>query len=188
MFRRGASAPARLAANEGIVEMTEKPASATGTWYALCTKPRAEKKLQSMLQAWHILNVLPTYVKVRKVQRRTVRVDLPVFPRYMMARLDGEERLRVLKTNMTVGMLPLTNARAVLRQLHQIVRAANGTEEFSLVAPAGTGERVRIVNGPMKGLEGRTRTVNGKLLLTVNMEAFGGAFEVQVSPDDISQD
>ena len=155
-----------------------------GNWYTLCTKPRAEKKLRSMLQAWHIWNVLPTYVKVSKFQRRMVKNEMPIFPGYIMARLDADERIRVLKTNMTSGMLPLPNARAILHQLHQVVKAANATEDFCLVAPAKAGAAVRVVNGPMKGLVGKVKTVEGKTLLTVNVEAFGGAVEVQVSPAD----
>ena len=135
---------------------------------------------------WRIWNVLPTYVKIRKVQRRTVKADLPIFPGYLVAKLDTDERLRVLKTNMTVAVLPLSapDARSVLHQLHQIVKATNATEEFRLVPPTAVGDSVRIVSGPMKGLAGRVKVVDGKTLLTVNVEAFGGAFEVQVSPSD----
>ena len=155
-----------------------------GSWYVLCTKPRMEKKLQLMLKAWHIWNVLPTYVKVRKVQRRTVENELPIFPRYMMAKLDTQERIRVLKTNLTIGVLPIPNARAVMHQIHQIIKAVNASDEFSLVAPTETGDSVRIVRGPMKGLAGRVKTVEGKSLLTLNLDAFGGAIEVQVSLSD----
>ena len=157
-----------------------------GTWHIVRTKPRAEKKMQSLLQAWRIWNVLPTYVKVRKVQRRTEKADIPVFPGYLVAKLDAGERLRVLKTNMAVAVLPLaaSEARSVLRQLHQVAKAAKETEEFRLVAPTTAGDVVRIVSGPMRGLEGRVKVVDGKTLLTVNVDAFGGAFEVQVSPSD----
>ena len=153
-------------------------------WYIICTKPRVEKKLQAILRTLHVLNVMPTYVKVRKVQRRTVKTDIPIFPGYLMARHDAEKRLTVIKTNLTTAVLPLQNARAVLRQLHQLVKAAMQTEEFRLVVPTGAGDAVRIVNGPMKGIEGRVKTVEGKTFLTVNVEAFGGAVEVQVSPKD----
>ncbi len=154
------------------------------SWYIVCTKSRSEKKLQAILRTLHVLNVMPTYVKVRKVQRRTVKTEIPIFPGYLMARLSAEKRLTVIKTNLTTAVLPLQNARAVLRQLHQLVKAAMQTEEFRLVVPTVAGDAVRIVNGPMKGLEGRVKTVDGKTLLTVGVEAFGGAIEVQVSPED----
>ena len=153
-------------------------------WYTLCTKPRMEKKLRTMLQSWHIWNVLPTYVKTSKFQRRTVKNELPLFPGYIMARLDAAERLRVLKTNMTFAILPLPNARSVLRQLHQVVKAANATQNFNLVAPTVSGATVRVVSGPMKGLVGKIKTVDGKTLLTLNAEAFGCAVEVPISPED----
>lgn len=155
-----------------------------GNWYTLCTKPRTEKKLRSLLQSWHVWNVLPTYVKVSRFQRRMEKNEIPLFPGYMMAKLDADERIRVLKTNMTFAILPLPNARAVLRQLHQVIRAANATADFSMVAPTAAGAAVRVVSGPMKGLVGKVKTVDGKTLLTMNVEAFGGAVEVQVSPED----
>lgn len=153
-------------------------------WYILRTKPRAEKKLQSYLAAWRVWNVLPSYTKVRKVQRRTVRTELPLFPGYILARLSEDERLRTLKTNLTFFIQPLPGARAVIHQLHQIMKAANATDEVRFVPPAETGDKVKIVKGPMKGLEGRVTVVGGKSLLTLNLDAFGGAIELQISPTD----
>ncbi|MBQ6457219.1 MAG: hypothetical protein IJJ51_00270 [Kiritimatiellae bacterium] len=153
-------------------------------WYVLRTKPRGEKKLQALLQAWRVWNVLPTYVKVRRASRHIIKTDMPLFPCYLLARLDAAERLRVLKTNMTVAILPLPDARRVLRDVHQAVRATKATEDFRLVAPTRAGDAVRIVQGPMKGLSGRVKVVEGKTLLTVNIEAFGSAIEVQVAPED----
>ena len=153
-------------------------------WYILRTKPRTEKKLQSYLMAWHVWNILPSYIKVRKVQRRTVKTEIPLFPSYILARLDEEKRLRVLRTNTVLLAQPLPNARAVLRQLHQIMKAVKETEELRIVAPTETGDKVKIVQGPMKGMEGRVTVVDGKSLLTLNLDAFGGAIEVLVSPSD----
>lgn len=153
-------------------------------WYVLRTKPRAEKKLQSYLMAWHVWNILPSYIKVRKVQRRTVKTEIPLFPGYILARLTDEERLRAIKTNTILFAQPLPNIRTVLRQLHQVMKAAKETEELRIVAPTATGDKVKIVQGPMKGIEGRVTVVDGKSLLTLNLEAFGGAIEVQVSTDD----
>lgn len=154
-------------------------------WYILRTKPRAEKKLQSYLSAWHCLSVLPSFTRVRKVQRRTVKTEIPLFPSYLLARLSDDERLRALCTNTILFAQPLANPRAVLHQLHQIMKAAKETEELRVVAPTETGAKVRVAQGPMKGLEGRVTVQNGKSLLTLNLEAFGGAIELQVSPSDL---
>ena len=154
------------------------------TWYAIHVKPRTEKKLQSLLLAWRVWNVLPSYVKVRKVQRRTVKTEIPMFPGYVLARLGEGDRLRVLRTNLAVAMSPIDRPLPVLRRLHGLVKAAQDADSFRLVPPTESGDFVHIVKGPMKGLEGRVKVVDGKALLTVNVEAFGGAVEVQVSPSD----
>ena len=65
------------------------------------------------------------------------------------------------------------------------MKAAKETEELRVVAPTETGAKVRVAQGPMKGLEGRVTVQNGKSLLTLNLEAFGGAIELQVSPSDL---
>lgn len=78
----------------------------------------------------------------------------------------------------------MPGARAVIHQLHQIMKAANATDEVRFVPPAETGDKVKIVKGPMKGLEGRVTVVGGKSLLTLNLDAFGGAIELQISPTD----
>ncbi len=163
-------------------------ATVSSTWYIIRTKPRTEKKLLAYLQAWHAWNIFPSYEKVRKVQRRTVKSELPLFPCYILARLDNELRLRTLKTNLTLSLTPVNRPRTVLRSLHQAIKAvktARETGDFRLVAPTAVGDIVRIAKGPMKGLTGRVKTVDGTTTLVINVEAFGSAIEITVSPEDL---
>lgn len=159
-------------------------ADATSTWFVLCTRPRAEKRLRTLLRSWHVLNVLPSYVKSARYQRRTVKNEIPLFPGYLMARLDAGERIRVLRSGLAFAALPLPNPRAVLRQLRLAVRAARAGGGFRLVPHTPAGASVRVAEGPLKGLVGRVRNAEGMALLSVGIEAFGGAFEVQVAPED----
>jgi len=154
------------------------------TWYFLHTKPRAEKKLQAWLNGSRIWNYLPVFVNVRVVQRRTVRSEIPIFPSYILARMDQADRIQALKSNLVVMPIPIENPREVIHQLRQVVHAARRAQELKPVPLAEkTGRFVRIKSGPMTGLEGYIVTRGGKTSVVVNMDALGAAFEIDVSPE-----
>lgn len=153
-------------------------------WYVLATRSRAEKKLQCVLQNWKVWNLLPAYEKVRKVQRRSVVSLLPLFPGYLIARLNEEQRLQILKTNLALSVYPILNPRLFLRQLHKIMKVVKTAEHWRIVQKVGNGNRVKIVNGLLKGLEGRIVSVRDDTLFSVDIDMFGVAVEMKVSPDD----
>ena len=80
-------------------------------WYVLHVKPRTEKKVESFLVAYHCFHYLPLRVKIRKVQRRKVRTELPLFPGYVFTRLNPEERLKMLQNNLLVRPIPVPRPR-----------------------------------------------------------------------------
>lgn len=156
------------------------------TWYFVRVKPRAEKRMQAWLKGSRIWNYLPVYVNVLKVQRRTERFENPIFPGYLIARMDAAERVQAFKSNLVVMLIPIDKPREVIHQLRQVVRAMRGNQELKNVPMAGkTGKIVKIKSGPMAGLEGYVVKRGGKLAMVVNMEALGTAIEVAVSPEDI---
>mgnify|MGYP002624318418 CR=1 FL=1 len=156
------------------------------TWYFVRVKPRAEKRMQAWLKGSRIWNYLPVYVNVLKVQRRTERFENPIFPGYLIARMDAAERVQALKSNLVVMLIPIDKPREVIHQLRQVVRAMRGNQELKNVPMAGkTGRFVKIKSGPMTGLEGYVVKRGGKFAVVVNMEALGTAIEVAVSPEDI---
>ena len=157
----------------------------TGCWYIVKVKPRTEKKMQLIMQKRHIWNCLPTYTKIRRSQRRTIRTDMPIFPGYMLVRCDGNERIIALKTNLVVSMVPLSRPRPVIHQLRQIVKAVRSERRIQMVSLEwGRGDVVRISHGPLKGIEGCIINNAKKKSIVIGIEVFGGAVSVTLSPED----
>lgn len=157
------------------------------TWYFLHAKPRTEKKLQAWLTGSRIWNYLPVYVNVRIVQRRTVRTEIPIFPGYLLARMDDAERIQALRSNLIVQQIPLDRPRPAIHQLRQVVRAARRAQELKTVPLADrTGAFVRIKSGPMAGLEGYVAREGGACAVIINMEALGAAVAVAVAEEDLA--
>ena len=69
-------------------------------WYVLHVKPRTEKKTEERLKLYRLWHHLPVYRKITREQRRKVVRELPLFPGYVFACMNADERLRMLQTNL----------------------------------------------------------------------------------------
>ena len=154
-------------------------------WIILKVKPRTEKKMLLMMRKFRVWCYLPSYVKTRKVQRRKVRTVLPIFPGYLLAWFDADQRLTVWQTNLVVNMLPVAQPRKTIHQIRQVVRAVRNERPFAIVPISwSVGDRIRITKGPLKDVEGRIMNVDRKTTLVIGIDAFGAAVSVTLSPDD----
>ena len=156
-------------------------------WYVLHVKPRTEKKVAGHLKAYGYFWHLPTYVKIKKVQRRKVRTELPLFPGYVFTKLFPDERIQVLRTNLVVKTIFVRHPRPMIHQLRQIARAARRTSDFKPANPFKAGDLVRIKYGPLAGTEGYVRRIGAKATLCLNVDMLGAAVEVSVSPEDVEK-
>ncbi len=155
-------------------------------WHVVHVKPRAEKKLRSYLDALHIWSYLPSRVRTRKVQRRTERIEEPIFPGYLLVRLKEGERAEVFRTNLVVSLIYLDRPRPVIHQLRDVMKAVKSEREMRIALPSevSVGDTVRIAEGPLKGIVGHVVKNDKKSVLVIDVEVFGNAVAVELSPQD----
>lgn len=125
-------------------------------WWCLHTKPRQEKAAARDLRAQKIAYYLPQVVhEDRTPQGRKTRSVIPLFTSYLFLLADERERLLALKGNRLVRVIDVPDQSTLnhdLRQINQML--ASGLA----VVPEPTvpvGARVRILSGPLSGIEGR---------------------------------
>ena len=157
------------------------------TWYVLHVKPRTEKKVDDFLSCLRVFHYLPLVRKVSKVQRRRVVRHLPVFPGYVFARRFPEERLRVLETRQVVRTIEVDNPRRMIHQLRQVEHASRLSTDMRVVETFEPGERVKVVSGPLRGLEGQVQRKGGAATLILTVDILGRALEAAVSPTDLQK-
>ncbi|MBR0197838.1 MAG: hypothetical protein IJQ34_06870 [Kiritimatiellae bacterium] len=154
-------------------------------WYLLHTKPRAEKKIAEWLKFYHYFYHLPTYIKRVKVQRRKVKRIMPLFPGYEFARLLPEERLNILKTNLLVRTIFIAQPRVVIHQLRQIKNATKHRPIVKVSHSFKAGDKVKILYGPMRGVEGVVKREGPQATLCLNVDILGTCVEVAISPEEL---
>ena len=125
-------------------------------WWCLHTKPRQEKAAARELRVHKIPYYLPQVVHENHTpQGRKTRSVLPLFTSYLFLLGDDRERVQALKGNRLVRVIDVVDQGMLnhdLRQIHQMLSSGLA------VLPEPTvpvGARVRILNGPLTGIEGR---------------------------------
>lgn len=152
-------------------------------WYVLHVKPRTEKKAEEWLKIFRLWHYLPIYEKVTRVQRRKVVRRIPVFPGYVFACMNGDERLKMLRTQLVVRIIDVPRQRELIHQLRQVAKAGKRGAEMRTVEKFAVGDLVRVVQGPFYGIEGYIKRDDGKATIVLNVEILGQAVAVSITPD-----
>ena len=156
-------------------------------WYVLHVKPRTEKVVNDHLAIMRVFHYLPLVKKVTKVQRRKVVRHLPVFPGYVFTRLHPEERMTILRTQHVVRTIAVQDPRRMIHQLRQVEHASRLPTDLRLVESFAAGEYVKVVSGPLRGLEGQVVRKGAHTSLVLAVDILGRAIEATVTPGDLEK-
>src|ERR1035438_9760292 len=125
-------------------------------WYAIRTKARLEPVTLCALNGKGYESFLPTYRSRRKWSDRMVDVENPLFPGYLFSRFDVGRRLPILTTPGVLSIVsfgkepgPVDNDE--IEAVRTVLRSGLYAEPCPFLRE---GERVRIVSGPLTGLDG----------------------------------
>ena len=127
-------------------------------WYAVQTFPRHEKAVAEHLQSEGIECLLPLIFRVHKWSDRKQQVSLPLFPGYAFVRLSESrrDRVRVLRRPGVVRFVG-TSQGPIPLAAHEIdhVRKLMENKVSCVLHPyLQAGQKVRVRNGALRGVEG----------------------------------
>jgi transcription antitermination factor NusG len=156
-------------------------------WYAAYTCANHEKRVAHQLEERAVEHFLPLYRSVRRWSDRRVQIDLPLFPGYVFVRLALRNRLRVVQIP-SVGRLVGFNGLPVALQDEEVEALRNGLAQRLRAEPHPSltvGRRVRMVSGPLKGIEGMLVRKKGALRLILSINAIMRSVAVEVDVADV---
>ena len=151
-------------------------------WYAVKTCPRHEKRVHEDLKLSSLESFLPLYETVRRWKNGCkARVELPLFPGYLFARINPRERFKVLSLPGAVAIVGSPSGPWPLPEAEiATLRASMQSQKFAPHAYLAMGQRVRIKSGPLANMTGfLVRESEGfRMVLTVEMIRQSAAVEV----------
>ncbi len=125
-------------------------------WWCLHTKPRQEKAVARDLRTLKLPYYLPQVIHEDRTPRgRKTRSVIPLFTSYLFLFGDPAERVLSLKANRLVRVIDVLNQDGLnhdLKQIHQMLASGLAVVP-ELTVPVGA--RVKILSGPLTGIEGR---------------------------------
>lgn len=134
-------------------------------WYAIYTRPRWEKKVNSLLIQKGIESYCPLNKVRRKWSDRIKTVEEPLFKSYVFVKIDDTERSNVRMTNGVVNFVYWDGKPAVIREkeIQTIKRFLNEYEQVEVVkVDFAVEDRVRVIAGPMMDQEGKVIELKNK--------------------------
>ena len=123
-------------------------------WLVCHTRPRCEKKFAALLAAESCEHYLPLVESVRRYGRKTKRFTKPLFTGYVFARVPPAKRARLYQQDLLARLIAVEDEAKFLRQLADVRAIVASGFELSLMPLFTKGRRVKIVGGPLHGLEG----------------------------------
>jgi transcription antitermination factor NusG len=156
-------------------------------WYAAYTCANHEKRVADQFRLRSIEYFLPLYQTVRKWKDRRKRLELPLFPGYIFLRLPVQERLCVLELASVVrlvgfGALPYALPDREIETLRNVLSCRLHAEPH--LYPA-VGRRVRIIRGPLEGMEGKLVRNKGLVRLVLSVDIIRQSASVEVDMMDV---
>lgn len=156
-------------------------------WYVFYTKPNFEKKVDAQLKQIELESFLPLYKSIRQWSDRRKKIEVPLFPGYIFVYGDEKSRLKALTVNGIIKNVTFKGEPATLREdeIDSIKRVLNSEKIIDTVSSITIGKKVKIISGPLQGLEGILVDVKGNSYFSLVLEKINSSVLVDVPQKDI---
>ena len=157
-------------------------------WFALVVKPRHEKMAAACLKGKGYPEFLPLYEKRTYVGKRARSAELPLFPQYVFSRFNPNDRLPVLTIPgvfaiVSIGKVPAPVDDKEIESIQAMVHSGRVTSPWPYVE---AGQIVRVIEGPLRGLEGVLLCIKSKCRLVVSLTLLKRSVAVELDRETIA--
>ena len=154
-------------------------------WYVAHTRPRCEKKLLQFCQRESLDARLPCYQSAHRYRGKTVVFNKPLFPGYVFLQLPKEKRNLILQSDHVANLLDVADQELFIRQFDEVMRALETDLEIRLAPSIGEGVRVKVKNGPLRGIEGWVEKRYGMTTVLIRLDFISQAAAVKLEANDL---
>ncbi|MBN8730148.1 MAG: NusG-like protein [Acidobacteria bacterium] len=147
-------------------------------------RARHEKVVALAVRCKGFVAFLPTYEHQHRSCGHWRTADLPLFPGYVLCRFDPQKRLPILTIPGVFSIVSTGKAPAPLEE-REVLAIQNVIEHGLRASPIAyleAGDRVRMVGGPLLGVEGLYQGQNEKHRLIISVTLLQRSIVVEVDP------
>jgi transcription antitermination factor NusG len=151
-------------------------------WCVLHTKSRREKRLAAQCAHLGLLYYLPLRKSITGRRGRRHISDVPLFPGYVFASINPMDRQSLFRTGHVANVLDVADQEGLLSDLNNIQVACERQSTLEPAFMVKRGQRVRIIDGPLAGIEGIVQAHKNRyrLILTIDCIRQAVACEIDI--------
>lgn len=156
----------------------------TENWYAIFTRPRAEKKVYQRLNALGHTTYLPLYENLVQWSDRKKKVKTPLIPSYVFVKSDEQSIYNALNVPSAIGVLKHLGKLAIVKdqEIESLKSLLNSDYNAQLVESIdlSEGDEVEVVKGPLMGLNAFFVREKNKHRIIVKISALDKYIAVEI--------
>ena len=154
-------------------------------WFAAYTLPNHEKRVARQFTERAIPHYLPLYESLRRWKDRKMRLEMPLFPGYIFVRMSLQHRLRIVQVPSVTRLVGFGGEPAAIPE-NELMAIRTCLDRHCKMEPhrlLQAGQRVRILRGPLIGIEGTLLRRKGisRLVLSIGLIMRAVAIEVSIA-------
>ncbi|HTH48903.1 MAG TPA: transcription termination/antitermination NusG family protein [Candidatus Limnocylindria bacterium] len=154
-------------------------------WHVAHLRPRCEKKVAAFCVREGFAHALPLYRSVKRYRGKQLVFLKPLFPNYLFLHIAPAQRTKVRQQQHVANLLEPPDQAEFAAQLGDILRALDIGTEVRLAPHISEGQRVRLKQGPLRGLEGLVARRQGAMEVILRLDFIGQAAAVKVLADEV---
>jgi len=159
-------------------------------WYAIHVRSRHEFQIYEKLISAGIESFLPAMERLSKWKDRNKLIRFPLFPGYLFVNIDhsSSARMAVLKTKGVVRFLgnvpgePEPVPEEQVLSLKKVIEAGGTLDPYPYLHE---GKRVRIIRGPLAGVEGILVEKSGLHRIVLSVDIISQSTAVTIEAGDV---
>jgi len=161
-------------------------------WYAVHTRSRHEFQVYEKLKQKGLDAFLPAVERLRKWKDRKKMIAFPLFPGYLFVHIakDSQSLLNVLKVRGVVRLICTIPGEPAPIPDEQIMALKKLLENSDILDPypyLNEGQKVRIINGPLSGVEGILVEKLEKHILVLSVDVLRQGVALTINAADVEK-
>ena len=156
-------------------------------WFVFYTKSRQEKKVNEFLLKRNFESYLPLQTVMRQWSDRKKKVEVPLFNSYIFVSVEEHAIQEVLQVPGIAWNIRLNGKPAILHQteletIKRFIETGLLIETSGYLEKFNIGDKVKVMDGPLRGVEGLLVDNYNKHFFSMLLESIGQVITVQIDP------
>jgi len=154
-------------------------------WFAIQVRYRHEFSTARLLHERGYKQLVPSYIAKRRWSDRWKEIECPLFSGYIFCQFNSEAIFPIVSTPGVIRIvgcqnqpIPLSNKE--IEAIQRVVQSPCAPEPCNYLQ---SGTRVRIIRGPLTGLEGIVNSYKGRYRLILSVELVQRSIAMEIAQD-----